>query len=169
MAPVAEALAGLGACDGSGEAWIDKLYSAVFEVVRTSKAPGQRAFRDATAQVSIFLDDPEIVQRLGTHDLTRLRRLSVDMARQLNEADEDAANADAAREREARTAVLTVRILDALRGSAPLRTAQLADALETDLSQVSRALRSLLSQGAVVEVPKPEGEDRRIRWYAVND
>lgn len=66
-----------------------------------------------------------------------------------------------AEERETR--VLADRILDVL-GQGPSRTGELARALDTDESQVSRALRGLRADGRVEPAPAGSG-DQRGRWY----
>ena len=73
----------------------------------------------------------------------------------------------AAEERDHSAAVLRDRIVSLL-GEGPLRPRDLAERLECDPSQVSRALRELLRDDRVHRVdPPPGSSDRRAHWYAI--
>lgn len=71
----------------------------------------------------------------------------------------------AAEERERSASVLRDRIVSLL-DEGPLRPRDLAERLECDPSQVSRAMRELLSDHRVhrVDAP-PNSSDRRAHWY----
>jgi transposase-like protein len=74
---------------------------------------------------------------------------------------------NASEERRQSAPVLRDRIV-ALLASEPLRPRELAERFDCDPSQVSRALRQLQEEGAVVTVDAPPGDsDARARWFGL--
>lgn len=57
------------------------------------------------------------------------------------------------------------RALIQMRSSGPCQPRELAEALDVDKYQVSRALRSLATEGLVELTDAPAGADRRARYY----
>lgn len=70
-------------------------------------------------------------------------------------------------EAESEVESIGARLLIALDRDPGLRPGTLADLLETDRSQVSRALSRLLSSGAIEIAPRRAGDDGRTRRYQV--
>ncbi|WP_146175388.1 helix-turn-helix domain-containing protein [Paraconexibacter algicola] len=152
--------------------------SAVVDAARFGDAEGLgRALADASSAPASTLS--EIIVALGELDaLVRdlegehgLGAVASSWARAWAAALEDRQVAlqmrEATQRRRAEASVVVEKVLDHLREERrPMRSGEIADELDLDIAQVSRALRYLQNDDLVKAVAAPDGcLDGRARWY----
>lgn len=148
----------------TGDAPVDRVIEELFLVAVLT---GQRG--DVAEIAALRGRFARLLRRIKDDDSERaaLMRPALNaLQKSLDAARRAALLEDSARERDSEVRRLREAVLRLLRRStAPLRPMQLAKLLDTDITQVSRALRELESERLVGPTDAPKAADRRGRWY----